>query len=325
VKRSTAGEKRRPHHAVRATDDREGAEGSLVHIAPAAQEHHRALRRECLPGEQVARHGFGRFGFEPQRMHRHRSAEVDAVARQQSGLHRNESRRRCRTDRDAMRDAGVGVDAAWHIERENRDAGRIRVFDVRRILRRKRTGKADAEQPVDDERSAPVRRKVRQRRSTSVDKGPKRTRRVDRKPCRLATEYDDDIEERFAKPPRDNESVAAVVPRPREDEDRSAAVAEHRACHVGGRLSRPLHQRLPACRRFHPAQLPRAENGKEIHSVHYRTPVESRPPVLPPMPPRSRPAWTSPPVAAKLCALSPLARLRPAPCTRAARKRGAQK
>ena len=141
----------------------------------------------------------------------------------------------------------------------------LALLDQRRVVRGKRSRESDAEQSVDDERSAPSGRNVGGRRSTRGNEGTIGVARVRRKLAAVAAKDDGHVEECLAQPARDDEGVAAVVAGPREHEHGSVARADHVPRDVGRRQSGALHQRLPAGRGLHSAQFVGAIDRKQAH------------------------------------------------------------
>ena len=80
----------------------------------------------------------------------------------------------------------------------------------------------------------------------------------------VAPKHRDDFVKPCTKPTRDDERVAAVVPRSREHDHGAAAIGEHRTCDFGGRRPRALHQRRVAVTRFERAQLRDPEDRREL-------------------------------------------------------------
>ena len=262
MQRGASRQQRRADHAVRAADDRERAERSLVHVARLPHEHRRTLRGEAAPVQSMAARRSHRFGVEIERMNRDGAAAIEPVARQQSRLQRDERGGRRRADDRAARNTGVGVDSAGNIEREYRNAGRVGAFDLRHVLRVERTGETDAEQSIDDQRSAPSGWIFRHRGSAGIDERAIRLGRVLRQASGVAAKHDGHVEEAFPQPARQHESIAAVVAGSCQHEDRSVALAEHRPRDIRRGRSRAVHQRCAAGRRFDAAQIGGAVNRK---------------------------------------------------------------
>jgi len=128
-------------------------------------------------------------------MNRHLAADVAAVARQQPGLQGEERCRRGGANSRTGRDTGVRVEPARHVEGENRNAAAVDAFDQRRVVRRKRPREADAEQTVDDQRSAPSGRNVDHGHPARTDEGAMRVARVHRQMHAVAAKDDGHVEE----------------------------------------------------------------------------------------------------------------------------------
>ncbi len=209
-------------------------------------------------------------------MNGHVAAEVDAVSGEQPGFQAEERRGRSGTDGRPAHRAGIGVEPAWNVECQNRNARAIRALDQRGVFRGERSREADAEQPIDDQRSAPSGGNVGHGRSTRDYKGAMGVARVGWQPRGFAAKDDGHVEEQLAQSARDDECIAAVVAGPRQHEHGSIARTGHADGDVGGREPGALHQRLPAGCGFHAAQFVGPEYRQQAHGDHYRAMARSR-------------------------------------------------
>ncbi len=151
-----------------AGDDR-GAD----HSRRSAQDAHAAgLPFVEVPGPRPDRAGENRFveqlsfrfeqpgGIEPERIELQFAAMIRAIEREQAGLVGDERDGMARAHRAAHDRAGIGVDPARDVERENGNAERVEALDQRRVRSGKRPLEPDPEQAVDREIEARVLRNV---------------------------------------------------------------------------------------------------------------------------------------------------------------------
>ena len=148
----------------------------------------------------------------------------------------------------AQRPAGVGVESARAVEREER-ARVARRQGIRRpdqpgvgFLDRAR--EADAEQAVDDHRPADVLRHIRMGCSACGGEAPISRGCVGRQTVFGADENDVCFELPITQKTRHFEGIAAIVARPGKHEDRRIAPGADEAGQVGCSAPGALHQRL---------------------------------------------------------------------------------
>ena len=166
--RRTSGENRRADHPVAAADNGKRAERALVHVAPRPGQRVRHRRGKRRPVEAMAACRRDGSAVDVEAVHGHVAGVIDAFAGEEPRLQDDEGGRCRGTDRRTDGRTGVGVDAAWDVQSEDRHAGTVRALDHRCVLRRQRALEADAEQPVDDERAAPAVREIGNRRPAGV-------------------------------------------------------------------------------------------------------------------------------------------------------------
>ncbi len=213
------------------------------------------------PLQAMARSVFEQSGIEVERMHGQRAAQIDAVAGQQPGLERDERCRRRRPNRRPENRSGVGVEPARHVERQDRRAGGIGPVDQGGIVGRRGAGESDAEQAIDDQCSLPLIRGRGRCRASRPDECAMRGSGVGGQPRRVPRKNHGHVEEPLPKPPRDDESVAAVVPGASQHENFAHAFACHRARDFRCREPGALHQRFATRRGLDRTQVGRSKNG----------------------------------------------------------------
>src|SRR5688572_14007935 len=142
---------------------------------------------------------------------------VGTVERQQAGLERDEGQRMARADRATEHLAGVGLNAARHVEREHRAALPVGVIDELRILAGDVACEADAEKAVDHQPPTFLEWQL------------------------VRTAGDGDAEELFLQARRRDARVAAVVARSCQDQRVFADAKLCRELRRGG--AGALHQR----------------------------------------------------------------------------------
>ncbi len=196
-------------------------------------------------------------------MHGDLTAKIEAVCRQQSRFERDEGCCRRGADRRSGGDTGLGVEPARRVEREDRCAECIGLRDQRGVVRGQRPRESDAEQSVDDQRTAPSGRNVGDGRAARVPEGGVRCRSVGGQSVGVAAKHDGDLEEPRSQPPRNDESVATVVAGPGKHENGAATLAGDRARLLRGGATGTLHQRLVLRGEFDGAQFGRAQNRRE--------------------------------------------------------------
>lgn len=160
VQGGTSGEQCGTEHTRRAADDAGAAVAALVRVTSARGEvaGEQGRRDQTASGQTEAQPGTGwRHGIvsEVEPGNANYAAVVGAVGSKQAGLGADEGQGVCGSNAGGEGTAGIGIEAARGIEREQR-AGialgeRIGCLDQCRVIATGGTGQADTEQTVDDQ------------------------------------------------------------------------------------------------------------------------------------------------------------------------------
>ncbi len=183
---------------------------------------------------------------ELERVHVHVAAEIRTIGGDEPGLERDEGRRRGGVDHRAVRVAGLRVEAARDVQREDRHRRRVGPFDPARVRRTDGASEADAEHAIDDEPAAPALRQLLHGAAAGRGECPVCGSSVGRQACGIAREHDRHVAEPRAKMPRRDESVAAVVAGTCEHQHLALASGEQIARDSRGGGAGTLHQRCIA-------------------------------------------------------------------------------
>ncbi len=224
--------------------DRDAAEAALVAVAtarpPQSGEARRSVDRADL------------FDAEPQAVDQRavRAERIDddladvieRVAGAQAGLVRDERDRAVGDDRDVGDVSGVGIDAARHVDREDRPAARVDELDPFAGAARRRAGEADAEQPVDDERRVLDRVAGIDGRLATVAPSQPRVLRVAAQALGVVEQRDAHADAAFVQNARGDERVAAVVAGTGQQQDRPRALGGHSQRGPCDRIAGAFHQ-----------------------------------------------------------------------------------
>ena len=216
-------EQRRAGHACGAAEDRHRAGHALMEVARPRPEH----AAEQLRAGQPGRRPHQAPGIQPELRDANLAAVIGPIEREQPRLERNEAEGVSGAHRVAEHAARIRIDAARHIESEDRAALLVRIVDQPGKFARDRLCQADAEQAVDDQRPAFV---ARQR-------------------CRIRHLGHGDAEKPLAQALGADFRVAAVVAGPGEDQDVLARVRSKAGRGVGGGEAGALHERRRRIRR----------------------------------------------------------------------------
>ncbi len=242
IRACLGGQNCRADHPIAAAHHRKCAERSFVNVASRPFQNVRQLRRQRCPFEQVSLRGQHAGRIEPERMHADVAAMIRPVRRQQAGFERDERCGRRGTHGRGKGDARVGVETAGHVERQNGNSACVGARYPSSINTLGGALEANAEKTVDDDAEVaairPVGKRFSPRRAPGVEGGSG----IAGKTLGVAGKNDHDVEEPGREPSGENESVASVVARTREDEHSRRTAGEEIARDAGRGEPGALHE-----------------------------------------------------------------------------------
>ena len=230
-------EQRCADHALVAADDTHAAVVAFVAVVRAWLEH----PGQDLAADQASLRRSQRLGIEIECAHVYLSAVIGAVQCQKTRLERDESHGMGCAYRAAHYAAGIGLQAARHIQSEN---GRAAVVDCRYPLC---TLSGDiafqpiADYAVDGLAQATYRRRRGEYVAAGSAPGAQCSGSVRGKFFLVSGENDGHIEPPLLQMAGKHESVAAIVAGTGEDQDGFAVASRDIACYFGGRESCSFH------------------------------------------------------------------------------------
>ena len=199
-------------------------------------------------------------------MHAYHAAVIRAIRCEESGFKRDEGCGCACANRWLIRDAGIGIEPARDVQRENACATRVGARDPFRGYTLDRAGETDAEQAVDDQAPIIAIRPAGRGRSAGIDPCLVSCTGIGRQLRRIAVKSHRHVEEPALQSARDNERVAAVVARACENQNARSTSGEQVAGGAGGGESGTVHERVCCRGAFDRAQLRDATDRIETHT-----------------------------------------------------------
>ena len=249
----TAGQQRSAQHALRAADDGQGTERSLVNIARGPTQDIGQRRGERRPHEAMAACRVG-IGGDAQTVDTHLAAEIRSARRQQPGFQPQKGERGFGPDGGGRGDTRIGIEAGGNVGGEKRRAAGVGPFDQLRIGFGQRPRDADAEQRVDDQRRNASRR-FGDRAAARCKPGFMCSSGVPGQLVCIAAKHHFHRMKHLTQRERCYKTVAAIVAGSGQHDDATAMVTGERCPKRGQRAARARHQRCARCRGFQCSKL----------------------------------------------------------------------